>query len=227
MKLEDQITQLADAVDEQIQQPGSAEPATGRRGRRWLLNAAAGLLVLGGVGAIATVASRSETPPGSGSPDVTPQQVAQWRADLDRQLPLASASQQDAMEDGVITVTEALGLAQEASDCSVEASGPPIRFEWNGKGLEHGVNSGTDDSGEADAIFAIAESCWDDRVGLAERYIGLQQVLPVEDQQRLRQLTVGCLADAGIEAPEWPGTDVEIDSSIEATCVDQAEALLD
>ena len=127
----------------------------------------------------------------------------------------------------MITVSEALGLAQEASDCSVAAGGPTIDFEWNGEGMERTVSSGTSDAAEADSLFAIADECWDDRFGLAEQYLAFQQIRPTEDQERLRELTVECLADAGIDAPDWPTTDGEIDPSMEATCDDQAKALLD
>lgn len=227
LTLEEQIEQLADAVDEQLTQRPTTSQHSAPPSRRWILGAAAGVLVLGVVGALAAVGGLGDNESGSASPDVSPEQVAEWRADLDAQLPTASESQQAALDDGIVTVTEILDLAQEASDCSVAAGGPLIGFEWTGEGVEWTVNTGSDDASEADRIFAITDDCWQQRVGLAEQYIGLQQVLPVEDQQRQRQLTIECLADAGFDAPDWPATDVEIDPSVEATCDDQAKALLD
>lgn len=223
MKLEDQIRQLADAVGDELEhQSPDVAPKTPLR--RWFLAAAAVVLVVGGAVAVAAVSGIRDS--GSSAPFMTPEQVAEQRAMLDARLGDATQSQQDALDDGVVTVTEILDVAQEASDCSVAAGGPEIRFEWNGEGVERSVSLGSDES-EHVRLLATSDRCWDKHVGLAELYVALQQVSPVDEQQRQRELTIECLADAGIDAPGWPATDVDIDPSIEATCDDQAKALLD
>jgi len=225
--LEEQIAQLGDAVDEQLTQHATASQASEQPRRRWILAAAAGLLVLGGIVAVAAVSGIADPDQGSNSPAMTPQQVAEERTRLDARLPSATESQQAALDDGLVTVTEILDLAQEASDCSVAASGPRIDFQWDGEGVTRTVSLGNGSPAEADRLVGISDTCWDKHVGLAEIYVALQAVLPVEDQLKLRPLTVECLADAGFDAPDWPATDVEIDPSVEATCDDQAKALLD
>lgn len=225
--LEEQIAQLGDAVDEQLAQHAAASQGSEPPPRRWVLTVAAGLLLVGGIVAVAAISGIADPDQGSNSPTMTPQQVAEERARLDARLPSATESQQAALDDGLVTVTEILDLAQEASDCSVAAGGPRIDFQWDGEGVTRTISLGSGSPDESDRLVDISDRCWDKHVGLAEIYIALQAVLPADDQLRLRQLTIECLADAGIDAPDWPATDVDIDPSIEATCDDQAKALLD
>ena len=74
-----------------------------------------------------------------------------------------------------------------------------------------------------DALTAIAEKCWNEYIGLAERYYGLQNVPPVSEQVRINDFVVNCLADAGFEAPGWPATDAKVDPAVEAECAELAE----
>jgi hypothetical protein len=224
--LEQQIRQLADAVDDQLVGHAEAPEPARSAGRRSMLVIAAAVTVLVGVGALVGLGVVRDADQGTDSA-LTPREVAEIRAGLDAQLPDVTESQQRALEDGVVTVTEILDLAQEADDCSASAGGPDISFEWDGDGVSWSVTTGRGDEAEHDRLVGIADTCWERHVGLASMYVGLQAVLPADDQRRVQQLTVDCLADAGIDAPDWPATNVDIDPSVEATCDDQAKQLLD
>lgn len=224
--LEQQIRQLADAVDAKLVGPATDPGPTRSAGRRSILAIAAAVTVLVGVGALVGLGVVRNADEGTDSA-LTPREVAEIRAGLDARLPDVTESQQRALEDGVVTVTEILDLAQEADDCSIAAGGPDISFEWKGQGLTWSFRTDSADRTESERLTGLADTCWERHVGLASMYIGLQAVLPADDQRRVQELTVECLTDAGIDAPDWPATNVNIDPSIEATCDDQAKQLLD
>lgn len=65
LTLEEQIKQLADAVDDQLALPANVDQSSARPSRRSMLTAAAAILVLGGFGAIAAVGGLGDAEPGT------------------------------------------------------------------------------------------------------------------------------------------------------------------
>ena len=59
--LEEQIARLADAVDAEIQPPQLVDPERPTK-HRWILTAAAGLVLIAGVGAVAFAATAQPNP---------------------------------------------------------------------------------------------------------------------------------------------------------------------
>lgn len=185
-----------------------------RRRLRWVLAGGTCLLFIGSTVAVAD-SMRGDPPV------VTPDQVADLRAELDSQLPSASRSQRLALLDGVIDRSEMLLLGENASSCSVASGSRPIRLDVDEKSVEWEVNFGSGDN--VDELMAATDKCWFEHVGLAERYYGLQNVPPVSEQVRINELVVDCLAREGYEGTGWPATDAQIDPSVEAECVELAE----
>jgi hypothetical protein len=158
---------------------------------------------------------------GSSEPGAfTAEQIADLRADLDRQLENASSVQRSVFLDGVVERSEIQVLGEVASGCSVANGSSRIRLNIGERGV--GWQLSFDDDADTDALAAISENCWDEHMGLAEQYYG-RGAVPIEGEQvRLNEFVADCLAGEGFKATGWPLTDSRIDPSVEAECAELA-----
>jgi len=156
---------------------------------------------------------------------LTAEQKASARSGLISQLERVSPEQRRAAADGKISKSEVDRLATAADNCARGKGAPKIQRTWTQYGYERGLVFSKDVSfDEMDRIQALADQCWMEHVGVVEQMMALE-VVPTEDEQRAFNLRVTeCLKDAGVDLQEWPSTQVDIDPSLEANCVDQANS---
>lgn len=137
--------------------------ATGQA--RWILVGSLTVALLGGAVVAAETAELGHPrPPGMSPHDLDAREI----------LPSnGSAAQREALHDGAIRPIELLTLANNASQCSVEAGSRPIASHLDGLELKWTLDGNGSDAHDAD-LMAIAKRCWNEHVHLAETYYNHQ-----------------------------------------------------
>lgn len=200
-----------------------SEKETASRRSRIKRGVVGGLVLAAATGGL--VVAVGPTLGGSTSGVVTDQARANIEADLEQQLLQTSPEQQRVVADGSIETAELEALAKQADACAVEQGSPRTELTWTKDGFSRGLDFGDVKSREErDRLLRIADDCWNYHVGVAEQMRAVQMLPPVEEQIDFNVRVTECLNDAGASIEGWPGTQEEVDPSLEADCVDKSQA---
>jgi len=147
-------------------------------------------------------------------------QAAALRARIETLLPDASATQQEVLADGVVTVGEADRAASDVVECAAD-QGIVVTPIWRDDTMLFNTAGGkTEES--ADAALVVFDECYETLFSLVGSNLALQNSMTPEVLERRDQLVVDCLSAAGFDVGSWPDVRVEPDPGVESACVDAA-----
>ncbi len=153
--------------------------------------------------------------------------IVQWQ-EIEALLPYASITQQEILADGIVTPGETERAASEVVECAAKQD---VAVNHLSDGYRHkGFHTFTPKGADRNHSTAVFEACTEELFDLVEWSLALQNSLSSEEQDRLNQLVIECLASAGYDVDDvgsWPNPRFEPDPSVVADCYDAAEDELD
>jgi len=152
-------------------------------------------------------------------PSADPADLQAVRADIVAQAASASPLQREILSDGMVTEAEAKQAVAAFVECA-QKEGLTI-----GPTKESGNYSfGFQSDGDSQDELVIYDRCEAETFGLVGMMLGVQAAPPADALEERNSLVEQCLIDEGFDAEGWPATTAELDPSVEARCVDEADA---